>query len=210
VLQSVTRYRDLSANAQLVLAVLRANAAGPYCDLSRNELLELLDGDWYPRKLDRALKELYRRGLVVRVTEGDAQTFRLEEEGSQRVKSHKTKIRIVEPPELYDLVAHYVRLRLRGEQIEPTLWRRMQGQAKRALKEYSLEELKACIDYLNQADWWKDKNWSLSAVTASGMVAFKRHKQKRKAAPGVITVQPSGEIHWGEGSLMRPEYDKGC
>jgi len=199
-IEEIARYPGLSGTARLVLGVLRAHASGQYCYLSNAELLQCLGGDWYPKKVNRTLKELARKGYITSV-DGDVPALRL--------KEHKAKLKVTEPSGVQQLVTHYTQLRMPGEPVDNGMYRRMLGEAKAGLNKYPLEELKACLDWLNQDEWWRDKGWSLTVVHQKGMLAYHKHLErlsKMKAVPGARKVEPQGVVRYGEGSLMRPEY----
>ena len=191
----------ISDRARLLYAELESRANGLWCWCGREELVKVLG--WSVRKVDYALKELIENGLVSRVREGDACGYRLEEEGLMGGKPKQQEgIKVKEPPAAKELVAHFVKLRFAGQTITPPMWRRLLGEATRDLKNYELEDLKACITWLHTERWWSKQSWSLSAAAGNGMVQYMNWKKRQAKVPGNADSQQSDEPTLGFVSML--------
>jgi hypothetical protein len=157
---------------------------------------------WSTRKVDYALKELIERRLVSRVRNEEASGYRLEEGGAV---PPSTKIKVKEPPAAQELVTLFIKLRLSGQTIAPPMWRRLIGEAARALKTFELEELKSCIEWLHTEKWWSKQTWSLSAVASTGMIQYRRWKQRQQRVPGEVE-QKSEKPTLGFVSMVPKKY----
>lgn len=190
---------ELSDRARLVYCELEKRVSGGCVIISKQELVQAMR--YSIQKVTYTLAELVGAGLIAK-TEGDCGPgWRLLEDVAPKRPS---RFRVVQPSPVYLLVQAYVRLRMVQEPNKQMISRLM-GEAKKALKENDLQELLACMEWLNTEQWWSRQNWSLSAVAGTGLMKYRRAKSRQSAAPGSADVK-EGTPDFSVRSLIPQQY----
>lgn len=119
----------------------------------------------------------------------------------QRVEHAVSAIRITKEKKLnesWELVQHFKKVRLAGIEVGDGELKKLLNQAKGLLGTFNLDDLKACIDYLNEKEWWGSHEWTLAALGKRGMIVYQKFKQKQPGLPG--TVVDNEPMNWGDGN----------